>query len=146
MPLLQFLAHSNSSFHYFFLDFFLKGFFIFPFSPQSPPVHSCIFFVVGPSSRGMWDSASAWFDEQCHGRAQDSNQRNTGLPAAEHANFNHSATGPAPPFFKKLFKVPNQSLIRSHEIVAPTKRLGQHRALKPVEVWATPRIHSQGIY
>uniref|UniRef100_A0A9L0R6C6 RRM domain-containing protein n=2 Tax=Equus TaxID=9789 RepID=A0A9L0R6C6_HORSE len=41
---------------------------------QSPPVHSCIFFVVGPSSCGMWDTASAWFDEQCHVCAQDLNQ------------------------------------------------------------------------
>src|SRR3712207_2454129 len=35
----------------------------------------------------MWDAASAWSDEQCHVRAQDSNQRNTGLPAAERANL-----------------------------------------------------------
>ena len=55
-------------------------FFFFPFSPQSSPVHSCIFFVVGPSSCGMWDAASAWFDERCHVHAQDSNQRNTGPP------------------------------------------------------------------
>uniref|UniRef100_A0A9L0K417 Bone morphotic protein 5 n=1 Tax=Equus asinus TaxID=9793 RepID=A0A9L0K417_EQUAS len=54
---------------------------------NSPPVHSCIFFVVDSSSCGMWDAASAWFDEQCHVRAQDSNQRNTGPPAAEHANL-----------------------------------------------------------
>ena len=67
-------------------DFFLKILF-FPFSPQSTPVHSCIFFVVGPSSCGMWDTASAWSDEQCHVRAQDSNQRNTGPPAAERTNL-----------------------------------------------------------
>ena len=59
----------------------------FPFSPQSRTVHSCIFLVVGPSSCGMWDAASAWFDEQCHVRAQDSNQRNTVPPAAEHVNL-----------------------------------------------------------
>src|SRR3712207_3646434 len=35
----------------------------------------------------MWDAASAWFDEQCHVHAQDSNQRNTGPPAAERANL-----------------------------------------------------------
>ena len=34
----------------------------------------------------MWDAASAWLDEQCHVRAQDLNQRNTGPPAAERAN------------------------------------------------------------
>ena len=67
--------------------FFFLRFYFFPFSPQSPPVHSCIFFVVGPSSCGMRDTASAWFDEQCHVRAQDSKQRNTGPPAAECANL-----------------------------------------------------------
>src|SRR3712207_268624 len=35
----------------------------------------------------MWDAASAWSDEQCHVRTQDSNQRNTGLPTAERANL-----------------------------------------------------------
>uniref|UniRef100_A0A9L0KEG4 Apoptosis antagonizing transcription factor n=2 Tax=Equus asinus TaxID=9793 RepID=A0A9L0KEG4_EQUAS len=53
----------------------------------SPPVHSCVFSVVGSSSCGMWDTASAWSDEQCHVRAQDSNQRNTGPPAAERMNL-----------------------------------------------------------
>ena len=67
-----------------FLFYFIL-FFIF-FSPK-PPVHSCIFFIVGPSSCGMWDSASAWFSEQCHVRAQDSNQQNTGPPAAELVNL-----------------------------------------------------------
>ena len=64
---------------------FLKILF-FLFSPQSPPVYSCIFFVVGPSNCGTRDAAPAWFDEQCHVRAQDSNQRNTGPPAAERTN------------------------------------------------------------
>ena len=51
-----------------------KGFiFFFSFSPQSPAVHSCIFFVVGPSSCGMWDAASACLDVQCYFHAQDSN-------------------------------------------------------------------------
>ena len=67
-------------------DFFFE-FISFPFSPQSPPVHSCIFLAVGPSSCGMWDAASAWSDEQCHVHAPDSNQRNTGPPAAERANL-----------------------------------------------------------
>ena len=35
----------------------------------------------------MWDTASAWFDEQCHVHAQDANQRITGPPAAERANL-----------------------------------------------------------
>ena len=42
---------------------------------------------MGPSRCGMWDAASAWFDKQCHVRAQDSNQRNTGPPAAECENL-----------------------------------------------------------
>ena len=45
-----------------FSNFFFKDF-IFPFSPQSPLVHSCIFLVVGPSSCGIWDVTSAWLDE-----------------------------------------------------------------------------------
>ena len=61
----------------FFCFFFFN--FIFPFSPQSPLVHSCVFLVVGPSSCGMWDTASAWLDEQCHVRGQDPNRRNPGL-------------------------------------------------------------------
>ena len=73
-------------YHQFCLKFFLKILF-FPFSPQSPPVHSCIFFLVGPSICGMWDTASVGLDEKYHVRAQDSNQRNTGPPAAERANL-----------------------------------------------------------
>ena len=57
----------------FFLFFYFLKILFFPFSPQSPLVHSCVFFVVVSSSCGMWDAASAWSDEQCHVRAQDSN-------------------------------------------------------------------------
>ena len=42
---------------------------------------------MGPPSCGIWDAASAWLDEQCHVRAQDSNQRDTGPPAAERTNL-----------------------------------------------------------
>ena len=35
----------------------------------------------------MWDAASVWFDEQCRVRTQDSNQQNTGPPAAECENL-----------------------------------------------------------
>ena len=69
------------------INFFFLRFYFFPFSPQSPPVHSCIFFIVGPSSCGMWDAASAWFNEQCHVRAQDLNQQNTEPPAVECTNL-----------------------------------------------------------
>ena len=62
-----------------FIYLFILRFFLFPFSPQSPSVPSCIFLVVGPSSCGMWDGASEWPDERCHVRAQDPNQRNPGL-------------------------------------------------------------------
>uniref|UniRef100_A0A9L0TM58 Nuclear valosin-containing protein-like n=1 Tax=Equus caballus TaxID=9796 RepID=A0A9L0TM58_HORSE len=68
-------------------------------SRESPRVHSCILFVVGPSSCGMWDSASVWLDEQCHVRAQDSNQRNTGPPAAERANLTTRPRGQPPKTF-----------------------------------------------
>ena len=63
-----------------FKGFFFKDF-IFPFfPPKAPPVHSCVFLVVGPSSCGMWDAASAWPDEQCQVSAQDLNLQNPGLP------------------------------------------------------------------
>ena len=74
--------------------FFLKDF-IFPFSPQSPPVHSCAFLVVGPSSCGMWEAVSAWPVEWCHVRAQDPNWETLGRRSGAH-ELNHSATGPAP--------------------------------------------------
>ena len=61
-------------------------------------VRSCIFFVAGPSCCGMWDAASAWFDEQCHDCAQDSNQQNTGLPAVERKNLTTRPRG-QPPFW-----------------------------------------------
>ena len=64
-----------------------KRFYFFPLSPQSPLVHICTFFIVGPSSCGMWDAASAWFDEQCHFHARDSKKQNTGPPGAERANL-----------------------------------------------------------
>src|SRR3712207_7326520 len=44
----------------------------------------------------LFRSASAWFDEQCRVRAQDSNQRNTGPPAAEHANLTTRPRGQPP--------------------------------------------------
>ena len=87
--------------------FFFKILF-FPFSPQSPPVHSCIFFVVGPSSCGMWDATSAWPDEQCHVRAQDSNQWSSGPPAAEHTNSTTQPRG-QPPRLETFFNGRNTS-------------------------------------
>ena len=42
---------------------------------------------MSPSICGMWEAASAWPHEQCHVRVQDSNQRNTGPPAAELVNL-----------------------------------------------------------
>uniref|UniRef100_A0A3Q2LMG2 Large ribosomal subunit protein mL42 n=1 Tax=Equus caballus TaxID=9796 RepID=A0A3Q2LMG2_HORSE len=39
-----------------------------------PPVHSCVFLVVGPSTCGMWDATSAWPDEWCHVHTQDPNR------------------------------------------------------------------------
>ena len=76
--------------------FFILKILFFPFLPKAPPVYSCIFFLVGPSSCGTWDAASAWLDEQCHVRAQDSNQRNTGPPAAECKNLSTRPHGQPP--------------------------------------------------
>ena len=41
----------------------------------------------GKGALEIWDAASAWFDELCHVRAQDSNWWNTGPPAAERRNL-----------------------------------------------------------
>ena len=48
---------------------FLKILF-FLFLPKAPRYIVAYYLVVGPSSCGMWDSTSAWLDEQCHVRAQ----------------------------------------------------------------------------
>ena len=76
-------------------SFFLFKDFIFPFSPQSPPVHSCIFqlwvlLVVAcgpPPQHGLMSGAMSepriWTDETLGGRSR----------ARE---LNHSASGPAP--------------------------------------------------
>ena len=74
--------------------FFLKILF-FPFSPQIPPVHSCIFLVVRPSSCAVWDAASACPDEWCHVPTQDPNPQTLGRRSGA-CQLNHSATGPAP--------------------------------------------------
>ena len=80
------------------LFFFFKDFFIFfLFLPKAPRYIVVYSSLWGPSSCGMWDAASAWFDEQCHVCAQDSNQRNTGPPAAERANLTTRPRG-QPPF------------------------------------------------
>ena len=54
------------------LSLFFKIFY-FSFFSQRPLVHSCVFLVMGPSSSGMWDAASAWLDERCHVHTQDLN-------------------------------------------------------------------------
>ena len=92
------VGHMSQGLFFLFKDFFI--FFLFFPLPKAPPVHSCIFFVVGPSSCGMWDAASAWFDEQYHVRAQDSNQRNSGPPTVECANLTTRPLGqPLPSSF-----------------------------------------------
>ena len=61
------------------LLFFFKDF-IFPFSPQSSPIDSCMFLDVGPSTDGMWDAATAWPDERCRVGTQDPNRQNPEPP------------------------------------------------------------------
>src|SRR3712207_2492141 len=60
----------------------------------------------------MWDAASAWFDEQCHVRAQDSNQRNTGPPAAERTDLTTRPRGQPRKvkFFKSSFQIKNREV------------------------------------
>ena len=57
------ITHSHSENFDNLLVKFLFLSFIFPFYPQSPLVHSCVFLVAGTSSCGMWDANSAWLDE-----------------------------------------------------------------------------------
>ena len=87
--------------------------------PQSPPVHSCIFFIVGPSSCGMWDAALAWPDEQCDVCAQDLNQRNPGPPAVERVNLTTRPWG-QPPKIKSLKK--KNDLPKVHTLIFTSQR------------------------
>ena len=75
----MFRSHLQNIF-FFFLRFY------FSFFSQSPLVYSCVFLVMGPSSWGMWDAVSAWLDEQCHVRAQDSELVKPWAAEAEHTN------------------------------------------------------------
>ena len=74
------------------LCFFLKDF-IFPFSPQSPPVQSCVFLVVGPSGCGMPPQHGLMSAAMSTLRIQtgESLGSRSGEP-----ELNHLATGPAP--------------------------------------------------
>uniref|UniRef100_A0A9L0JLY1 Translation machinery-associated protein 16 n=1 Tax=Equus asinus TaxID=9793 RepID=A0A9L0JLY1_EQUAS len=74
---------------------------------------------TGPKSCGMWDAASAWSDEQCHVRAQDSNRRNTGPPAAERANLTTRPRG-QPPQEPKAPK--GKSVGREKKVIHPYSR------------------------
>ena len=91
--------------------FFFKDF-IFSFSPQSPLVHSCVFLVVGPSSCGMWDTASVWLNEWCHVCAQDLNQRYPG-PLKGACKLNHSAMGLTPDGYEEAKEGPNSKRAES---------------------------------
>ena len=57
--------------------FFLKISF-FLFLPKAPQYIVVYILVVGPSSYGTWNAASAWLDELCRVRAQDPNRWNPG--------------------------------------------------------------------
>ena len=70
-------------------------FIFFLFLPKPPSTHLCIFLVVGPSSCGMWNAASAWPDKWCHVHTEDSNWETLGRRSRA-SELNHSATGLAP--------------------------------------------------
>src|SRR3712207_6426784 len=97
-----------------FFFFFLKILF-FPFSPQSPLVHSCVFFVVGSSSCGMWDAASAWSDRAVPCPRPGFEPTKHWAACSRARELNHSATGPAPQrgFFREAIDgfVPGTKLI-----------------------------------
>ena len=63
----------------FVLFCFFKDFIFFLFSPKALWYIVVYFLVVGPSSCGMWDAASAWPNKWCHVRTQDSNWQNPEL-------------------------------------------------------------------
>ena len=133
------MTSDNELFFFIFFFIFFKDFIFSPFSPQSPPVHSCIFFVMGSSSCGMWDAASAWSDEQCHVRAQDSNQRNTGPPAAEHANL---TTRPrVQPLSQWILKVTTYNDLVSHEVLTTGSECADRTLRCEIQVWVTSRAH-----
>ena len=72
---------------------FLKTLF-FLFSLQSPPVHSCVFLVVGPASCGMWDTTSS--------SAMSAPRIRPGETLSHRSRaheLNHSARGPVPHSF-----------------------------------------------
>ena len=77
-----------------FLEFFLK-LLCFLLLPKAPRYIVVYFSVVGPSSCGMRDAASAWPDERGRVGAQDPNLGNPG-PPEQSLELTHSATGPAP--------------------------------------------------
>ena len=116
----------------------MKDIFFPLFLPKAPPGRSCIFFIVGPSSCGMWDAASAWPDEQCHVRAQDSNQRNTGPPAAECAELTTRPWGqpPSEGYFLKVISQRGQKEEerRQSQCVIPTKSWKERKAVGPPTV------------
>ena len=114
-------------------------FFFFPFSPQSPPVHSCMFLVVSPSSCGMWDAASAWPDEQCHARTQDSNRRNTGPPAAERANLTTRPRGqPLVLILFWLSLIPSDKAKSQLLLKVPPGYFGQSPSISHKCLWISP--------
>ena len=70
-----------------------KKFFFLLFLPLSPQ-YIVVYLVVGPSSCGISDAASAWPDVRCHVRPEDLNPMK---PWA--AELNHSVVGPDPKTF-----------------------------------------------
>ena len=68
-------------------DMNFKDFIFFLFLPKAPQhivVYSSLWVLLVVACGTL---PQLWFDEQCHVRAQDSSQRNTGLPAAECTNL-----------------------------------------------------------
>ena len=63
-----------------------QGHFLLLFHPKAPS-YIVVYSSCSPTGSAMWDTASAWLDEQCHVHALDLNQRNSGPPAAERANL-----------------------------------------------------------
>ena len=76
-----------------FFSFFFKDFLFFLFLPKAPPYIVVYSLLWVPLVVVCGTLPQRGLDEQCHVRAQDSNQRNTGLPAVERVKLTTQPRG-----------------------------------------------------
>ena len=83
--------------------FFFQRFYFFLFLSKAPPVHSCIFLVVGPASCGMCVRPQHGLTSGAMSTPRIGTGKTLGCRSRVH-ELNHSATGSAPgeDFLKRL--------------------------------------------